>query len=104
MDLLGLRWTRRGFGSPGRYSIRPNCRLPVGATPNDVFGSRRLDYICGWIRRSLNTALPATVVGGYPESHGWLHIVDVVFGLALVAFRQESVLRRCARHVFPSSL
>ena len=29
---------------PGRYSIRPNCRLPVGATPNDVLGSRLLDY------------------------------------------------------------
>src|SRR6266566_2280343 len=57
-------------------------------------------YVCGWIRRSLNTALPATVLGGYPESHGWLHIVDVVFGLALVAFSEEIVFRRCARHVF----
>ena len=41
-------------------------------------------YVCGWMRRTINTALPATVLGGYPESHGWLHIVDVVFGLALV--------------------
>ena len=57
-------------------------------------------YICGWIRRSLNTALPATVLGGYPESDGWLHIVDVVFGLALVAYSEEIVFRRCARHVF----
>jgi len=37
-------------------------------------------YVCGWIRRTLNTALPATVLGGLPEAHGWLHIVDVVFG------------------------
>ena len=91
---------------PGRYSIRPNCRLPVGATPNDVLGSRLLDYrivlfdhyVCGWIRRTLNTALSATVLGGYPETHGWLHIVDVVFGLALVAYSEEIVFRRCARH------
>jgi CAAX protease family protein len=57
-------------------------------------------YVCGWIRRTLNTALPATVLGGYPESHGWLHTVDVVFGLALVAYSEEIVFRRSARHVF----
>jgi CAAX protease family protein len=57
-------------------------------------------YICGWIRRTLNTALRTTVLGGYPESHGWLHTVDVVFGLALVAYSEEIVFRRCARHVF----
>jgi CAAX protease family protein len=47
-------------------------------------------YVCGWIRRTINTALPATVLGGYPESHGWLHFVDVVFGLALVAYSEKS--------------
>ena len=61
-------------------------------------------YVCGWIRRTLNTALPATVLGGYPETHGWLHITDVVFGLALVAYSEEIVFRRCARHVFQISL
>jgi uncharacterized protein len=41
------------------------------------------------------------VVGsGYPEAHGWLHIVDTVFGLALVAYSEEIVFRRCARHLF----
>jgi hypothetical protein len=57
-------------------------------------------YVCGWIRRTLNTALPTTVLGGYPETHGWLHVVDVVFGLALVAYSEEIVFRRCARYVF----
>ena len=61
-------------------------------------------YACGWIRRTLNTALPATVLGGYPETHRWLHITDVVFGLALVAYSEEIVFRRCARHVFQISL
>jgi uncharacterized protein len=108
MDRLGLRWARRGLGSPGRYSIRPDCSLPLGATPNNVLGSRLLDcwhrlvdhYVCGWIRRTINGALPATVLGGRPEPRGWLHVVDVVFGLALVAYSEEVVFRRCARHLF----
>jgi uncharacterized protein len=57
-------------------------------------------YICGWIRRTVNAALPATVLGGYPELHGWLHLFDAVFGLALVAYSEEIVFRRCARHLF----
>ena len=57
-------------------------------------------YVCGWIRRTVNAALPATVLGGYPELHGWLHHFDAVFGLALVAYSEEIVFRRCARHVF----
>ena len=57
-------------------------------------------YLCGWIRRTINAALPATVLGSYPEAHGWLHIVDTVFGLALVAYSEEIVFRRCARHLF----
>jgi membrane protease YdiL (CAAX protease family) len=57
-------------------------------------------YVCGWIRRTVNAALPATVLGGYPELHGWLHIFDAIFGLVLVADSEEIVFRRCARHVF----
>jgi hypothetical protein len=37
------------------------------------------------------------VLGGYPELHGWLHIFDAIFGLALVAYTEEIVFRRCAR-------
>ena len=61
-------------------------------------------YVCGWIRHTLNAALPATVLGGYPELYGWLHIIDVVFGLALVAYSEEIVFRRCARHLFQTYL
>jgi hypothetical protein len=86
---------RRSVGSPGRYSIRPDCNLPVGASPNNLLGSSRgvvlFDhYVCGWIRRILNTALPATVLGGYPQTQGWLHIVDVVFGLAPLPIARRS--------------
>ena len=57
-------------------------------------------YLGGWVRRTIDTALPATVLGAYAKPHGWLYIVDVVFGLALVAYSEEIVFRRCARHLF----
>ena len=61
-------------------------------------------YLCGWLRQTINAALPATVLGAYPASHGWLKIVDDVFGLALVAYSEEMVFRRCARHLFETYL
>jgi len=57
-------------------------------------------YVGGWVRRTLNTALPATVLGVYPRPSGWLYLVDIVFGIALVAYSEEIVFRRCARHSF----
>ena len=57
-------------------------------------------YLGGWIRRAINAALPATVLGTYPRLNGWLYFVDVVFGIALVAYSEETVFRRCARHIF----
>jgi uncharacterized protein len=54
----------------------------------------------GWIRRTLNAALPATALGVYPQPRGWLHIFDFVFGFALVAYSEEVVFRRCARDFF----
>ena len=57
-------------------------------------------YLGGWARRTINTALPATVLGVYPQPSGWLHLVDVVFGIALVAYSAEIVFRRYARHLF----
>jgi uncharacterized protein len=61
-------------------------------------------YVCGWIRRTINAVLPVTVLGGYPELHGWLHIFDAVFGLALVAYSEEIVFRRSARQVLQTYL
>jgi uncharacterized protein len=54
--------------------------------------------------RIINAALPMTVLGGYPRSHGWLHLVDLTFGLALVAFSEEIIFRRCARHLLQPHL
>jgi len=76
-------------------------RMALGEAAFWIVGIVLFDhYVCGWIRRTINTALPATVLGVYPKPHGWLHIVDAVFGLALVAYSEEIVFRRCARHVF----
>jgi uncharacterized protein len=57
-------------------------------------------YLGGWIRRTINAALPATILGTYPRLNGGLYFVDVLFGVALVACSEEIVFRRCARHIF----
>src|SRR5262245_65264092 len=76
-------------------------RMALGEAVFWIVGIVLFDhYVCGWIRKTINTALPATVLGVSPKPHGWLHIVDAVFGLALVAYIEEIVFRRCARHVF----
>jgi uncharacterized protein len=54
--------------------------------------------------RVINAALPTTILGGYPRPHGWLRLVDLTFGLALVAFNEEIVFRRCARHMLQPHL
>jgi len=61
-------------------------------------------YFGGWIRRIINGVLPATVLGAYPEVQGWQHVVDIFFGLGLVALSEEIVFRRCARHLLQSYL
>jgi membrane protease YdiL (CAAX protease family) len=54
-------------------------------------------FLCGWIQRTVDAALPAMVLGTYPKTTGFLHGLDIVFGLALVAFSEEIIFRRCAR-------
>jgi len=44
------------------------------------------------------------VLGTYPEVQGWLHVVDIFFGLGLVALSEEILFRRCARHLLKSYL
>jgi hypothetical protein len=102
-------WPPRGQEAPPHrqqlsLALALNHRVDIGGRANVVArlriaGRRVQRQPVQSLRRTLNTALPATVLGGYPESHGWLHTVDVVFGLALVAYSEEIVFRRCARHV-----
>ncbi|WP_063682582.1 CPBP family intramembrane glutamic endopeptidase [Bradyrhizobium stylosanthis] len=70
-----------------------------------IVGIVLVDHYGGsWIRRTINGALPATVLGTYPEVQGWLHVVDIFFGLGLVALSEEILFRRCARHLLKSYL
>lgn len=59
-------------------------------------------YVGGWMRGTLNSILPATMLGHYPQLSGWLSFADLVFGLPLVAFSEEIIFRRCANQVFRS--
>jgi membrane protease YdiL (CAAX protease family) len=61
-------------------------------------------YFGGWVRRTINAALPATVLGVYPEPTGWLYLTDLTLGLALVAYSEEIIFRRCARYALRSYL
>lgn len=61
-------------------------------------------YLAGWVK-IINAAFPMTVLGRYPRPPlSLLYAVDLFFGLALVAFSEEIIFRRCARHVFQSQL
>jgi len=54
-------------------------------------------YLGEWLRQTIDKALLAMVLGAYPKTTGWLHVLDIGFGLALVAFSEEIIFRRCAR-------
>jgi membrane protease YdiL (CAAX protease family) len=84
---------------------RDKLRMPVWQLPLWIFGIVLVDhYLGGWIRTTFNSLFPATVLGRYPQPTGWLYWVDTVFGLALVAYSEEVVFRRCARNVFEAYL
>jgi hypothetical protein len=42
------------------------------------------------------------VFGSYPESRSWLYFTDLTLGLALVAYSEEIIFRRCARYALRS--
>jgi CAAX protease family protein len=45
----------------------------------------------------VNAMYPGTRLGNYPSPRGWLFAVDISVGLALVAYSEEVIFRRCAR-------
>jgi membrane protease YdiL (CAAX protease family) len=59
-------------------------------------------FIINHLAGPIASALPSLRLGSYPQLHGWLYGLDLTFGLALVAFQEEIVFRRCARHLFRS--
>src|ERR1700722_12873182 len=55
---------------------RERLRITLRQSAIWVVGIVLVDrYLCGWIRRTINSALPATVLGHYPEPHGWVQLL-----------------------------
>jgi uncharacterized protein len=52
----------------------------------------------------IDGVLPRTRLGHYPALQGWLYVIDLTFGLALVAWQEEIVFRRCARTILRGPL
>jgi uncharacterized protein len=56
------------------------------------------------IARIVNVSIPNTWLTTLPQLSGWLYALDMTFGVALVAYQEEVLFRRCARAVFGKSL
>jgi hypothetical protein len=54
-----------------------------------------------WI---INLLIPGTWLTALPQLSGWLYALDLTFGVALVAYHEEVLFRRCARAVLGKSL
>jgi hypothetical protein len=65
-----------------------------------IVGICLLDRFLQLPRYLLDAAFPATVLGTYPHSTGWLRSFDLTFGLALVAASEEIIFRRYLREAF----
>ncbi|MDA9548305.1 membrane protein [Bradyrhizobium sp. CCBAU 45321] len=63
-----------------------------------IAGIALLDRFGQWPQHLINAALPATVIGKYPQPTGWLNVFDLVVGLALVAASEEIIFRRLLRN------
>ncbi len=84
---------------------REQLRMPWWQVPLWIIGVVLTDhYAGGWIRRTGNSLFPSTVLGSYPQPSGWLFWLDTLLGIALVAYSEEVVFRRCARRVFQPPL
>ena len=53
-----------------------------------------------WLDQFVADERAQAVVGERMGGTESLHVVDVAFGLALVAYSEELIFRRCSRHLF----
>jgi membrane protease YdiL (CAAX protease family) len=88
------------------------CRIPPGTNANAVVASPLVGHR-RHARRSLRRGLdqenrqqsvPLDSSWTYPQPGDWLYWLDTVLGIALVAYSEEVVFRRCARQVFQPHL
>jgi hypothetical protein len=107
LDRLGLRWAACGAGDPGRHSRCSSCRFPAGCASNAALADSLVDRghragMCLSGPMGQGHQRGFTDDGSWTLSHpnGWLYSVDLIVGLALVAFHEEVIFRRCAQQVF----
>ncbi len=79
--------------------------MPLWQVALWVIGIAALDVaLMIFVTPKIDAAFPATILGTYPRPSGWLYWLDTVLGLALVAYSEEVMFRRCSRHVLQSRL
>jgi membrane protease YdiL (CAAX protease family) len=80
---------------------RENLTAPLGLVAAWMAGLIFVEVsLLPYLGHAIDRLIPGSKIGLYPETTGILHLVDAVFGLALVAFHEEIVFRRCARAFF----
>jgi len=85
-------------------AFRPHeRRMPLWRVALWVIGIAAIDIaLLIFVTPKIDAAFPATILGTYPRPSGSLYWIDTVLGLALVAYSEEVIFRRCARHVIES--
>lgn len=80
---------------------RENLAVPPWETALWMVGLIFLDgEVLSPLGNLVNHLIPGTEIAHYPVTTGGLHLLDVVFGLVLVAYHEEVVFRRCALAFF----
>jgi hypothetical protein len=74
-------------------------RLPLWKIALWVAGIVLVAIGLSGLRHAVNAMFPMMVLGGYFRTSGWLRLLDLTFGLALVAFSEEIVFRRSSRQL-----
>ena len=88
--------------SPVRVAVfhREVLRVPSGQVVAGVLIAVVTIVLLVVVERKLWNILPDLSLGHYPRATGWLHFLDLTFGVALVAVHEELVFRRLARLAF----
>ena len=88
--------------SPVRAAVfgREALRVTLPQLLVCLLGAGAAVFVTFLVGRWLWNILPDLSLGQYPRTTGWLHLLDLTFGLALVAIHEELIFRRLARVAF----
>jgi len=80
--------------------VHQEIRIPWWEVAFWIIGLVAFDSVVDHgISDHINALFPGTQLGQYPSAHGWLFVIDTFLGLALVAYSEEVIFRRCAFEV-----